>query len=97
VCVQDYKDFLAEFNRIDEEEGGSNNIWIMKPVGSSRGRGIFLISDLNDVSCVTSLRCACHAQHAQHSTAQHDASHVGMTSSHHPPSEFSVTEFSVTD
>ena len=47
----DYKDFLAEFNRVEEEEGeGAENIWIMKPVGSSRGRGIFLISDLNDVS-----------------------------------------------
>ena len=52
---KDYKDFLAEFSRVDEEEGDgeggpSNNVWIMKPVGSSRGRGIFLVSDLNEVS-----------------------------------------------
>eukprot|EP01043_Picozoa_sp_COSAG02_P027844 COSAG02_NODE_1660_length_11449_cov_6.953128_1_plen_1345_part_00 len=47
---KDYKDFLAEFNRVEEEEDGAENIWIMKPVGSSRGRGIFLVSDLNDVT-----------------------------------------------
>ena len=47
---KDYKDFLAEFNRVEDEEEGTENIWIMKPVGSSRGRGIFLVSDLNDVT-----------------------------------------------
>jgi hypothetical protein len=51
----DYKGWLAEYQRIQavEEDGeaeSGNNIWIMKPVGSSRGRGIFLVSDLNDVS-----------------------------------------------
>ncbi|GBG82841.1 hypothetical protein CBR_g36370 [Chara braunii] len=28
----------------------SENLWIMKPIGQSRGRGIFLINDINEIS-----------------------------------------------
>mmetsp|Transcript_11441 Transcript_11441/g.9840 ORF Transcript_11441/g.9840 Transcript_11441/m.9840 type:complete len:113 (-) Transcript_11441:574-912(-) len=31
------------------EKEGPFNIWIMKPIGKSRGRGISLVNDINDV------------------------------------------------
>ena len=32
------------------EEGDALNMWIMKPVGSSRGRGISILNDISGVS-----------------------------------------------
>ena len=31
----------------------ASNVWIMKPVSSSRGRGIFLVNDISEVECAT--------------------------------------------
>lgn len=33
----------------DSETEGVNNIWIMKPTGKSRGRGITVLNDISDV------------------------------------------------
>lgn len=32
------------------ERGGRKNVWIMKPVGMSRGRGIRLVDDIKNIS-----------------------------------------------
>lgn len=40
--------FLEKYMHYKEMEG-SGNLWIMKPVGQSRGRGISLVSSLQDV------------------------------------------------
>ena len=54
----DYKTFVGEFMRIEEEEPDkTKNIWIMKPVGSSRGRGIFLVSSVHDLSYSEAMVC----------------------------------------
>ena len=41
---------FSEAFRRDEEELGERNFWIIKPVGSSRGRGIFITNDLKKLS-----------------------------------------------
>jgi hypothetical protein len=47
----EYVAFVDAFTKAAEEaEGGRAPLWIMKPVGLSRGRGIFLVSDLGDVA-----------------------------------------------
>lgn len=33
----------------DSETEGQHNIWIMKPTGKSRGRGITVLNDISDV------------------------------------------------
>ena len=43
--------------RIEEEEPEAKNIWIMKPVGSSRGRGIFLVSSVHDLAYSEAMVC----------------------------------------
>ena len=49
----EYVAFVDAFSKAAEEAaeaGGRPPLWIMKPVGLSRGRGIFLVSDLGDVA-----------------------------------------------
>ena len=47
----EYVQFCDAFSKErDAMEDISQNIWIMKPVGMSRGRGIFLINDIQHVS-----------------------------------------------
>ena len=47
VLPKEYLKFVRAYADIDDAE---DNIWIMKPVGLSRGRGISLIADISDVS-----------------------------------------------
>jgi hypothetical protein len=43
VLPKEYSQFSEYFHRSQEKEG-KNNIWIVKPVGKSRGRGIEVIN-----------------------------------------------------
>ncbi len=46
ILTREYIDFVEEFTR---NKNSPHNLWIVKPVGKSRGRGIFLINQLCDV------------------------------------------------
>ena len=46
----EHKQFIAAFVENSEKEDVTSNIWIMKPVGMSRGRGIRLVRDLDDLT-----------------------------------------------
>lgn len=46
LLPQDYAKFVAAHR----EKQGENALWIMKPVGLSRGRGISVVADLDDVT-----------------------------------------------
>eukprot|EP01012_Entosiphon_sulcatum_P055126 TRINITY_DN7660_c0_g1_i1.p1 TRINITY_DN7660_c0_g1~~TRINITY_DN7660_c0_g1_i1.p1 ORF type:complete len:868 (+),score=91.28 TRINITY_DN7660_c0_g1_i1:55-2658(+) len=48
ILPAEYVPFVDEFAR--DEEAGGRNIWIMKPVGMSRGRGIELVSGISQVT-----------------------------------------------
>lgn len=45
VLPADYGIFAEEFKRC----GGSDTVWIMKPVGSAQGKGIFLFTKLSEI------------------------------------------------
>jgi tubulin polyglutamylase TTLL5 len=50
ILSKEYVDFVDEFTR--SKNSGINpahNLWIVKPVGKSRGRGIFIINDISEV------------------------------------------------
>jgi len=44
---KDYIEFLDEFT---DNQGKETNLWILKPVGGSMGRGISVINDLNSIT-----------------------------------------------
>jgi hypothetical protein len=49
----DYVQFCTEFAKrhdVDAGRDAARNYWIMKPAGSSRGRGIFVFNDIGAVS-----------------------------------------------
>jgi hypothetical protein len=46
----EYVPFVAEFGRLEHELGKASNLWILKPVGSSRGRGIRVLNDISGVN-----------------------------------------------
>jgi tubulin polyglutamylase TTLL5 len=46
---KEYSQFSQEFYREGEKVGPSKNIWIIKPIGKSRGRGITVINELSQV------------------------------------------------
>lgn len=48
ILPKEYLKFVRSFSESSDHPG--KNIWIMKPVGLSRGRGISLIADISDVS-----------------------------------------------
>lgn len=68
----DYVQFCTEFAKRHDVDA-ARNYWIMKPAGSSRGRGIFVFNDIGAVSytecvivqrsvavrCTTSSLCVC--------------------------------------
>ncbi len=47
-----YSLFVEEFKKgmLDSKESSRKNWWIMKPVGKSQGRGIFLFDKLSQIS-----------------------------------------------
>ena len=49
VLPKEYVNFVDHYSK-QQEEDSTNNVWIMKPVGKSRGRGISVIDDINSVS-----------------------------------------------
>jgi len=47
----EFNAFVSGYQSIQKISGNkSTNFWIIKPVGLSRGRGIFLVNDISDVS-----------------------------------------------
>ncbi len=53
VLPNEFTTFLASFSSIQKRckgNGANTNLWIMKPVGMSRGRGISLINDIGQVT-----------------------------------------------
>mmetsp|Transcript_31453 Transcript_31453/g.46207 ORF Transcript_31453/g.46207 Transcript_31453/m.46207 type:complete len:1110 (+) Transcript_31453:63-3392(+) len=51
VLPQEYNAFVAAFLAMQKIAGNkSSNFWILKPVGLSRGRGISLINNIEDIS-----------------------------------------------
>lgn len=51
---KEYSAFSAKFHE-DQALEGPMNIWIMKPIGKSRGRGIRLINNLADLNYLDSI------------------------------------------
>ena len=51
---KEFSQFSAKFHD-DQMLEGANNIWIMKPIGKSRGRGIKLINNIADLSYVDNI------------------------------------------
>lgn len=47
ILPQEYTNFLQAFQQADKEHGSTLNYWICKPPGKSRGRGIFLVNDMD--------------------------------------------------
>jgi len=45
----EYNEFHAHFSQLQKSEP-KRNTWIVKPANSSRGRGIHIIDDLNDLN-----------------------------------------------
>ena len=45
---KEYSQFSEYFHRNQEKEG-RNNIWIVKPIGKSRGRGIQVVNEINQI------------------------------------------------
>eukprot|EP00939_MAST-03C_sp_MAST-3C-sp1_P002190 g2190.t1 len=50
VLPKEYTAFLQAFSKHKAAEGEDRNIWILKPASMSRGRGIRLVHDLDDVT-----------------------------------------------
>ena len=46
ILPKEYVAFLETFSDLEDKEGAFN-YWIMKPAGSSRGRGIQVINDIS--------------------------------------------------
>ena len=44
------KQFIGAFIENAENDASSTNVWILKPIGLSRGRGIKLVRDLDDIT-----------------------------------------------
>ena len=49
VLPKEYVTFVDHYGQLEKTEPDTN-VWIMKPVGKSRGRGISVINDVNQVS-----------------------------------------------
>lgn len=45
----DYTRFVAEYSKLKQKQGDKTMYWICKPADMSRGRGIFLFSDISDL------------------------------------------------
>lgn len=50
VLPDQFGDFISHFQKLKAATGGARNLWIVKPANLSRGRGIYLIDDVNEVS-----------------------------------------------
>ncbi len=49
ILPDEFGDFYAHFQKLKQHDS-RKNIWIVKPANSSRGRGIHLVDDINDVN-----------------------------------------------
>ena len=49
VLPKEYVSFLETFSDLEDQEG-KFNYWIMKPAAKSRGRGIFVVNDISQVT-----------------------------------------------
>ena len=50
LLPHDYNAFIHAFTGIEDSSPKKENIWILKPIGLSRGRGISLVRDISDVT-----------------------------------------------
>mmetsp|Transcript_104789 Transcript_104789/g.144939 ORF Transcript_104789/g.144939 Transcript_104789/m.144939 type:complete len:172 (+) Transcript_104789:622-1137(+) len=49
ILPKEYVGFLEKFSELEDKEG-KMNYWIMKPAAKSRGRGISLVNEINQVT-----------------------------------------------
>ena len=49
VLPKEYVDFMTVFSDLEDKEG-LMNYWILKPAASSRGRGISLVNDIDQIT-----------------------------------------------
>lgn len=49
VLPQEYNEFVQHFNK-NKLQDPKHNTWIVKPANSSRGRGIYIIENLDDLN-----------------------------------------------
>lgn len=47
LLSKEYMDFIEEYHKIGKDN--PLNLWIVKPISKSRGKGIFLVDDISDV------------------------------------------------
>ncbi|XP_042189434.1 probable tubulin polyglutamylase TTLL2 [Callorhinchus milii] len=50
ILPNDYTKFVAEYTKDKQANGGKAGYWICKPVDLSRGRGIFVFKDIEDLT-----------------------------------------------
>ena len=53
ILPSEYNHFIQSFNACKKNKNEKSNIWILKPIAMSRGRGISLVDDIGDVSYST--------------------------------------------
>lgn len=49
VLPEEFSDFFSYFHKVRNQEG-KKALWIIKPNALSRGRGIYLIDDINEIN-----------------------------------------------
>jgi hypothetical protein len=53
-CIpEQYGEFVQSFKRLSKDNGSEKNLWIVKPTNLSRGRGIYIIDNIQEVKIDT--------------------------------------------